>query len=40
MARQIKSTEKFRGKLLKLIPTEIVAAYMVLQGMIPEDKGK
>jgi hypothetical protein len=40
MARQIKPTEEYKGKLLKLIPSEIVAAYMVLQGMIPEDKGK
>ena len=38
MARQIKTNEEYRGRLLKLIPTEIVAAYMVLQGMIPQDK--
>jgi hypothetical protein len=40
MPREIKSTNEFRSKLLKLIPSEIVAAYMVLQGIIPEDSGK
>jgi len=40
MAREIKSTEEYKGKLLKLIPSEIIAAYMVLQGMVPQDKGK
>jgi hypothetical protein len=37
MARQIKPIEEYRSKLLKLIPSEIVAAYMVLQGIIPQD---
>lgn len=40
MPREIKPTNEFRSKLLKLIPSEIVAAYMVLQGIIPEDSGK
>jgi len=34
MARQIKPAENYRDKLLKLIPSEIVAAYMVLMGII------
>lgn len=40
MPRQIEPTNEFRSKLLKLIPSEIVAAYMVLQGIIPEESGK
>jgi heme/copper-type cytochrome/quinol oxidase subunit 4 len=40
MAREIKTTEQYLGKLLKLIPSEIIAAYMVIQGFIPEDKTK
>ncbi len=40
MARQIKTTEEYLGKLLKLIPSEIIAAYMAIQGFIPEDKTK
>jgi hypothetical protein len=37
MARQIKPAENYREKLLKLIPSEIVAAYMVLMGIIPTE---
>jgi hypothetical protein len=37
MARQIKPAENYREKLLKLIPSEIVAAYMVLMGIIPAE---
>jgi hypothetical protein len=40
MAREISSTQEYRSKLLKLIPSEIVAAYMVLQGIIPADSAK
>jgi len=40
MAREIKTNEEFKSRLLQLIPSEIVAAYMVLQGMIPQDEGK
>ncbi len=40
MARQIKPVESYRNKLLKLIPSEIVAAYMVVIGIIPENYSK
>jgi hypothetical protein len=40
MARQIKRDQTYRDKLLKLIPSEIVAAYMVLIGIIPEHYAK
>ncbi len=34
MPRAINATQPYRDKLLKLIPTEIVAAYMVLAGIL------
>jgi len=34
--REIKENQNYRDRLLKLIPSEIVAAYMVLAGIIPE----
>ncbi len=37
MAREIKTNQKYRDRLLKLIPSEIVAAYLVLSGIIPPD---
>ena len=37
MAREIKSYNHYKDRLLKLIPTEIVAAYLVIEGMIPEE---
>ena len=40
MAREIKENQDYRARLLKLIPSEIVAAYMVLSGIIPEDSAK
>ena len=40
MARQIKPDQTYRDKLLKLIPSEIVAAYMVIIGIIPENYAK
>lgn len=40
MAREIKETQKYKDRLLKLIPSEIVAAYMVLSGIIPSDSAK
>ena len=40
MAREIKSDQTYRSKLLKLIPSEIVAAYMVLKGIVPAESGK
>ena len=36
MAREIKSYNHYKDRLLKLIPTEIVAAYLVIEGIIPE----
>jgi hypothetical protein len=40
MAREIKVNQEYRTRLLKLIPSEIVAAYMVLAGIIPPDRAK
>jgi hypothetical protein len=40
MARQIRQDQKYLDKLLKLIPSEIIAAYMVLAGMIPANRAK
>jgi hypothetical protein len=40
MARQIKTNEEYMGRLLKLIPSEIVAAYMAIQGFVPEEKAR
>ncbi|MCE5202793.1 MAG: hypothetical protein ABFC80_01990 [Coriobacteriales bacterium] len=34
MGRQVSQTQTFADKLMKLIPTEIVGAYMVLAGVI------
>jgi len=35
MARQIKQENNYQSRLLKLIPSEIVAAYLVIIGFIP-----
>ncbi len=35
MPREIKEAQNYKDRLLKLIPSEIVAAYMVLAGIIP-----
>ncbi|ODS30025.1 MAG: hypothetical protein SCARUB_04870 [Candidatus Scalindua rubra] len=40
MPREIRENQNYRARLLKLIPSEIVAAYMVLAGIIPEDSAK
>lgn len=40
MARQIREAQNYRDRLLKLIPSEIVAAYMVLSGIIPQESAK
>ncbi len=34
MARQVNSTQSYPDKIVKLIPTEIVGAYMALAGVI------
>ncbi len=36
MPREISEKNGYKDKLLKLIPSEIVAAYMTIDGMIPE----
>ena len=33
MARAIKPDQDYKSKLLKLIPSEIIAAYMVIHGI-------
>lgn len=37
MARQIKQENSYQSRLLKLIPSEIIAAYLAILGFIPED---
>lgn len=37
MAREIRVDQNYRDRLLKLIPSEIVAAYLVLSGIIPRE---
>jgi hypothetical protein len=40
MAREIKEDQKYKDRLLKLIPSEIVAAYLVLSRIIPEGSAR
>ena len=40
MAREIKPAQDYKDRLLKLIPSEIVAAYLVLSGIIPQESAK
>lgn len=40
MARQIKDAQNYRDRLLKLIPSELVGAYMVIEGIVPQDQAK
>jgi hypothetical protein len=35
MPREVNKTQTYQDKIVKLIPTEIVGAYMVLAGIIP-----
>ncbi|MEW6517604.1 MAG: hypothetical protein AB1439_11960 [candidate division FCPU426 bacterium] len=35
MAREIQTVQSYQDRMLKLIPTEIVGAYMALQGVVP-----
>jgi hypothetical protein len=35
MPREIKVVQSYQDRMLKLIPTEIIAAYMALQGVVP-----
>jgi hypothetical protein len=38
MAREVKVNQDYKSKLLKLIPSEIIAAYLVIEGIIPENR--
>ena len=38
MAREVKVNQDYKSKLLKLIPSEIIAAYLVIDGIIPEER--
>jgi hypothetical protein len=38
MAREINTQDDYQSKLLKLIPSEVVGAYMVIQGVIPKEE--
>ena len=38
MAREVKINQDYKSKLLKLIPSEIIAAYLVIEGIIPEER--
>ena len=40
MARQIKTKDEYKSRLLKLIPSEIVATYLFALGVVPEDQRK
>ena len=37
MAREVKTDQDYKSKLLKLIPSEIIAAYILIGGIIPAD---
>ncbi|MBN1197215.1 MAG: hypothetical protein JXA62_07395 [Candidatus Aminicenantes bacterium] len=39
MARQIRTAQRYSDRLLKLIPSEIIAAWVAVQGIIPQDSG-
>ena len=38
MAREVQVNQDYKSKLLKLIPSEIIAAYLVIEGIIPEER--
>jgi len=40
MPREIQEAQNYKDRLLKLIPSEIIAAYMVLAGIIPLTSAK
>jgi hypothetical protein len=40
MPREVNEKQSFQDKIVKLIPTEIVGAYMVLAGIIPAQSTK
>jgi hypothetical protein len=37
MAREVKTDQDYKNKLLKLIPSEIVAAYILIGSIIPDE---
>ena len=39
MAREIRPAQRYSERLLKLIPSEIIAAWVAIQGMIPAESG-
>jgi len=39
MARQIRPAQRYSERLLKLIPSEIIAAWVAIQGIIPPENG-
>jgi hypothetical protein len=38
MAREIKVNQDYKSKLLKLIPSEIIMAYLAVESIIPEER--
>ncbi|MCD4814236.1 hypothetical protein K8S19_11160 [bacterium] len=40
MAREIKDVQNYQDRLLKLIPTEIIGAYLFLQGVVPTEHAR
>ena len=40
MPREVNDTQAYQDKIVKLIPTELVGAYMVLAGIIPASSAK
>jgi len=40
MPREIREEQKYKDRLLKLIPSEIIAAYLILEGIIPSSSAK
>lgn len=38
MAREVKHDQDYKSKLLKLIPSEIIAAYLLIESIIPDHR--
>lgn len=38
MAREIKVNQDYKSKLLKLIPSEIIVAYLAVESIIPDER--
>lgn len=39
MAREISASDELKNRMLKLIPSEVIATYSIARGMIPESEG-